>query len=43
MNTNDVVRRIDVFIGMGESFIAGNAHDESEGMEGFCHGIKTPS
>ncbi len=40
MNTNEVVKRIDEFIGMGESIVAGNAHDGSEGMEGFCHGIK---
>ena len=40
MNTNEVVKRIDEFIRMGESIIAGNAHDESEGIEGFCHGMK---
>lgn len=40
MNTNEVVKRIDEFIGMGESIIVGKAHDGSEGMEGFCHGIK---
>lgn len=40
MNTNDVVKRIDEFIGIGECIVAGNAHDGSAGLEGFCHGIK---
>jgi hypothetical protein len=43
MNTNEVVKRIDELIGMGEMIIAGNATDGSDRMKGFCNGIKALS
>jgi hypothetical protein len=40
MNTNEMVKRIDELVGMGERIKAGNADDGSDGIKGFCHGIK---
>jgi len=36
-----MISRIDKLIGIGEKIEAGNAHDGSDGMKGFRHGIKT--
>ena len=41
MNTNDMISRIDALIGMGKKITVGNAHDGSDGMKGFRHGINT--
>jgi len=41
MKTSEMINRIDELIGMGEKIKPGNAHDGSDGMKGFRHGIKT--
>jgi hypothetical protein len=40
MNTNEMVKRIDELIRMGEKVKAGDANDRFDGMKGFCHGVK---
>jgi len=41
MDTSDMISRIDKLIGIVEKIEARNAHDGSDGMKGFRHGIKT--